>query len=71
MNLTAPALDSEASFTLDPRLLARRRASSARRIHTVQIPALRTIGFVVLCLIALLQDVRRGSPLGDTGLGTR
>ena len=58
MNLTAPAPHIQTGFTLDPALLARRRRDSARRIHTVQIPAIRAIGFTVLCLIALLQDLR-------------
>ena len=58
MNLTAPAPQIQTGFTLDPSLLAQRRRDSARRIHTAQIPAIRAIGFAVLCLIALLQDLR-------------
>ena len=45
-----------------PTLLAQRRAASARRIHTVQIPAVRAVGFAILCVIAVLQDVRSGAP---------
>jgi len=68
LDLTAPARDVDATFTLDSTLLAQRRSSSARRIHTIQIPAIRTIGFVVLCLIAILQDLRSGVGLGDAHL---
>lgn len=58
-----PAVDSDASFTLNADLLAQRRFASARRVHTVQIPAVRAVGFAILCLIAVLQDVRSGAPL--------
>jgi signal transduction histidine kinase/ActR/RegA family two-component response regulator len=68
LNLTAPAPDIDATFTLDSTLLAQRRSSSARRIHTVQIPAIRAVGFVVLCLIAVLQDQRSGGHGGDAHL---
>jgi hypothetical protein len=68
LDLTAPARDIDATFTLDSTLLAQRRSSSARRIHTIQIPAIRTIGFVVLCLIAILQDLRSGVGLDDAHL---
>ena len=68
LNLTAPAPDIDATFTLDSTLLAQRRSSSARRIHTVQIPAIRAVGFVVLCLIAVLQDQRSGAHGGDAHL---
>jgi len=63
--VTAPgqSLDSDASFTLDRDVLARRRAANARRLHTVQIPAVRAAGFAILCVIAVLQDVRMGVPL--------
>jgi signal transduction histidine kinase/ActR/RegA family two-component response regulator len=59
----APAVDADASFTLDAALLAERRAANARRVHTVQLPAVRAGGFAILCVIALLQDVRLGTPL--------
>ena len=59
----ATALDSDAGFTLDPDVLARRREANARRLHTVQIPAVRAAGFAILCFIAVLQDVRLGVPL--------
>ena len=68
--MTAPgqALDSDARFTLDRDVLAQRRAANARRIHTVQIPAVRAAGFAILCVIAVLQDVRMGVPLMRPGL---
>ena len=53
--------DSDASFTLDAALLAQRRATAARRVHTVQLPAVRAAGFAILCAIAILQDVRLGA----------
>jgi signal transduction histidine kinase/ActR/RegA family two-component response regulator len=63
-----PALDTDASFTLDAGLLAERRAAAARRVHTVQIPAVRAIGFAILCVIAVLQDVRVGAASDRTQL---
>jgi signal transduction histidine kinase/ActR/RegA family two-component response regulator len=58
---SGPALDTDASFTLDAGLLAELRAASARRVHTVQIPAVRAAGFAILCFMAVLQDVRMGA----------
>jgi len=54
-DLNQPAVESESDvdFTLDPIVLAERRAVSARRLHTVQVPVLRAAGFVILCAIAL------------------
>ena len=49
----------DAGFTLDERELATRRAAGARRLHTLQIPALRTLGFAILAGIVVLE--------GDTG----
>jgi signal transduction histidine kinase/ActR/RegA family two-component response regulator len=57
-----PASDIDASFTLDAALLAERRAASAWRVHTVQIPIIRAIGFVILCFIAVLQDAGLDAP---------
>ncbi|HET9645625.1 MAG TPA: ATP-binding protein [Burkholderiaceae bacterium] len=51
-----PDAHADAAFTLDERELAERRARSKRRLHTVQIPAIRAIGFVVLCTMVLLQE---------------
>ena len=60
MTASGSPLDSDASFTLDADVLAERRAASARRLHTVQIPMVRVAGFAILCVIAFLQDVRMG-----------
>jgi signal transduction histidine kinase/ActR/RegA family two-component response regulator len=58
--------DSE--FTLDEQLLAQRKADRARRLYTVQVPALRGAGFGVLCAILVLQAWREGLPLTDPAL---
>jgi len=63
MQTSPPAIDSDASFTLDAELLAERRAANAYRVHTIQLPAVRAGGFAILCVIAILQDVRLGAPL--------
>ena len=63
MAALAPPLDTDAGFTLDVDLLAARRAARARRLNTVQIPAVRAGGFAILCVIAVLQDVRMGAPI--------
>ena len=68
MTASPPALDNDASFTLDADVLARRRAANARRLNTVQIPAVRAAGFLILCVIAVLQDVRVGIPLASREL---
>ena len=60
MNSSAVESGSNVDFTLDPDVLAERRASGARRVHTVQVPTLRAAGFVILCAIALAQDLRAG-----------
>jgi signal transduction histidine kinase/CheY-like chemotaxis protein len=52
------ATQSELGFTLDEALLRQRREAGARRLHTVQIPAIRLLGFAILCVIATLQDSR-------------
>ncbi|MES3013727.1 MAG: hypothetical protein V4750_08385, partial [Pseudomonadota bacterium] len=62
MNQPAVESGSDVDFTLDPTVLAERRAASARRLHTVQVPVLRAVGFVILCAIALAQDLRSGAP---------
>jgi hypothetical protein len=58
---SGPARDTDAGFTLDVDLLAQRRAESARRLNTLQIPVVRAIGFAILCAIAVLQDIRLGA----------
>jgi len=58
----------DAEFTLDAALLAERRAASARRQHTVQLPLVRALGFAILCLIAVLHDWRAGLSLAAPAL---
>jgi signal transduction histidine kinase len=63
-----PDPDPDTGFTLDEAVLERRRAAHARRFYTSQVPALRTAGFVILCVIALLQDWRTDQPFPDLPL---
>jgi signal transduction histidine kinase/ActR/RegA family two-component response regulator len=63
-----PSPDQDASFTLDETLLSQRKAASSRRLHTVQIPFVRGLGFVILCAIVLLHDWRVGLPFPQPGL---
>ena len=63
MAAPAPPLDTDAGFTLDVDLLAERRAARVRKFDTVQIPAVRAGGFAILCVIAVMQDVRMGTPI--------
>lgn len=51
---------ADTGFTLDADLLAARKAERARRVFARQVPAIRAAGFVVLCVIVLLQQWRRG-----------
>jgi signal transduction histidine kinase/CheY-like chemotaxis protein len=62
------ALSPDTSFTLDEVVLAQRKAANARRVNTFQIPALRTAGFVILCIIAVLHNLRSGAPFPQPGL---
>ena len=62
MNQPGVESGADVDFTLDPVVLAERRAASARRVHTVQVPILRAAGFVILCAIAMAQDLRAGGP---------
>ncbi|HSW25712.1 MAG TPA: hypothetical protein VLJ62_23325, partial [Burkholderiaceae bacterium] len=62
------ANDDEAGFTLDPSLLAERRAAGERRMQTVQMPIVRTVGFVIVCLLVVLDDWRIGAPLDSPQL---
>jgi hypothetical protein len=64
----APAPDTDASFTLDVDLLAERRAASARRVHTVQIPRFAPPGFAILCVIAVLPGRSHGPASDRTAL---
>ena len=52
----------DAGFTLDTALLEQRRQASSRRLHTLQVPALRLAGFCILCVILLVHDLRAGVP---------
>ena len=60
----------DANFTLDAAQLAQRRAASARRLYTLQVPVLRGIGFVILCALLLLQGEQAAAkgPATLTGL---
>ena len=58
----------DTGFTLDAGLLAERRATGSRRLHLVQMPAMRLLGFLILCLIALLHDWRAAAPLTSPSL---
>jgi signal transduction histidine kinase len=69
MDTRSPSPGSDIDFTLDPAALAERRAASARRQNTVQIPALRMAGFAILCAIAAHQDLRDGGPFPSAALG--
>lgn len=51
---------TETGFTLDEELLAQRRADRVRRLYTWQVPALRMLGFLILCALLLLQADRPG-----------
>ncbi|WP_128000882.1 ATP-binding protein [Piscinibacter defluvii] len=58
MASSVPPPDIDAEFTLDAEQLARRKAAAARRVHTREIPLIRTGGFVILSLMAIVQDLR-------------
>ncbi len=62
------AVGDDSEFTLDEALLSRRKADSSRRLFTVQVPALRAAGFVVLCAILMVQAWREDLPLHDPKL---
>ncbi len=70
----APALpdpdSDDAGFTLDEAERARRKAANERRLYTVQVPALRAAGYVVLCALLLVQAWRDGAPLTSPALWT-
>jgi signal transduction histidine kinase/CheY-like chemotaxis protein len=62
------AAAAEGDFTLDERVLAARRRDTRERIHRVQLPRLRLAGFVLLCVIAALHDLRIGAPFPQPSL---
>ena len=59
----------EPGLMLDAEQLAARKADNARRVHTLQIPVIRAIGFVIVCLMVALQAARDGTPLAPLQLG--
>ncbi len=65
----APAPEGDSSFTLDPALLQQRKAIALRRVHAAQIPIVRCVGFVVLCVMATIQDLQRPGPFPWQTLG--
>jgi signal transduction histidine kinase/CheY-like chemotaxis protein len=63
-----PADSADVGFTLDEEVLRQRREASARRLQTVQIPFFRAVGFAMLCLIEVLQDLRVPAAFPPPGL---
>ncbi len=55
-------------FTLDAELLRKRKADSARRVHTFEIPLIRAAGFIFLCAIVLLHDIGIERPVPSIDL---
>jgi signal transduction histidine kinase/ActR/RegA family two-component response regulator len=62
------ANEDETGFTLDPSQLAEHRMASERRMHTVQMPVVRAVGFVIVCLLVALDDLRSGASLASPQL---
>lgn len=58
---------ADIGFTLDPKLVAERRAVAERRLHTVQMPFVRAVGFVIICALVVLEDWRGGASVGALG----
>ncbi|MEF7614642.1 ATP-binding protein [Aquincola sp. MAHUQ-54] len=54
----------DSSFTLDPAELLQRKADNARRVHALQIPLIRLLGFVILSVMGLLHPLDGRSPAG-------
>jgi signal transduction histidine kinase/ActR/RegA family two-component response regulator len=65
---SAAAGEPDDGFTLDAELLRKRKAESARRVHTLQIPLIRATGFVFLCAIVLLHDIGADRPVPSAAL---
>ena len=61
------ALEPE-SFNLDAQALAAAKARRERMVHAVQIPLIRGAGFLILCGIAALHDLRFGLPVPSAEL---
>ncbi len=68
MDASRSTPEVESGFTLDETLLAQRRAERARRVHALQMPLIRAIGFAILCVIAVLHDLRIGVPFPQASL---
>ena len=60
--------DSDGGFTLDPSQVAEHRAASERRMHTIQMPMVRALGFLVVCVLVILDDWRTGDSLTNPSL---
>jgi signal transduction histidine kinase/CheY-like chemotaxis protein len=58
----------DSSFTLDPAELQQRKAVNAHRVHALQIPLIRLLGFMILCVMAALHDLQLGLPLASPEL---
>ena len=61
------ALEPE-TFHLDAQALATAKAQRERMVHAVQIPLIRCAGFLILCGIAALHDLRIGAPVPSAEL---
>jgi len=68
VNRGTPPPELDAGFTLDETVLAQRKAASAQRLYTIQIPAVRVVGFVILCAIAVLHDWRSNAAFAQPAL---
>jgi signal transduction histidine kinase/ActR/RegA family two-component response regulator len=53
----------ESSFTLDAAMLGARKAENARRLYTAQIPAVRAVGFAIICVMVIVQHARHPAVL--------
>ena len=67
LRLLRAAIEPE-TFTLDAQALAVGKAQRRRLVHAVQIPLIRSAGFLILCAIAALHDLRFGLAVPSTEL---
>ena len=58
-----PGAPFESSFTLDAGLLGARKAENAKRLYTIQIPAVRAVGFAIICVMSIVQHARNPAVL--------
>ena len=49
-------IPAQPEIELDPAVAERRRAERARRLHVVEIPTLRTIGFGIILLLVIFHN---------------